>query len=71
LDPAALDARIGQFIRIGLRGPVRLLAFTDDSSALIIEQLQRKLAEIEKALGEGELQKLVKEALGHRGGRAS
>jgi hypothetical protein len=67
LDPAVLDARIGQFFQVGIGGPVRFFAFADDSMVLIIEKLQRKLAEVDKALGKAELQKLVREALRLRG----
>jgi superfamily II DNA/RNA helicase len=55
LNPAVLDARIGQFVRVGRQGPVRVFAFTDESNALVIERLQRKLAEIKSSLGEQEL----------------
>jgi superfamily II DNA or RNA helicase len=70
LNPAVLDARIGQFIRIG-RPPVHLFAFMDESDALIFEKLRRKLTEIkdfdvgdfERLLG-ANFQKLLREALG-------
>jgi superfamily II DNA/RNA helicase len=58
INPAVLDARIGQFVRVGRQGPIRIFAFTDGSNALVIERLQRKLAEIKNSLGEQERQAL-------------
>lgn len=60
LNPATLDARIGQFLRVGRSGPVRVYAFTDESDTLGIERLQRKAIEIKQALGSDELQKLLR-----------
>jgi ERCC4-related helicase len=59
-NPVVLDARIGQFIRIGRHHPVRLFAFMDQSQGLIFEGLQKKLTEIKKALSEEELGMLLK-----------
>jgi superfamily II DNA or RNA helicase len=58
-NPAVLDARISQFVRVGKSGPVRVFAFTDDSHALVIERLQKTVADIKRAVGEGELQKIL------------
>jgi ERCC4-related helicase len=55
LKPAVLEARIGQFVRFGRRGPIRLVAFTDESNALAIERLQRKIADVKEALSEEEI----------------
>ena len=37
LNPSVLDERIGQFVRVGRQGPVRVFAFTDDSNALVTQ----------------------------------
>lgn len=58
-NPAILDARIGQFVRVGRSGPVRVFAFTDDAHALVIERLQKKVADIRKMVGEGELLEIL------------
>jgi SNF2 family DNA or RNA helicase len=52
LNPVVLDARIGDFVRIGRREPVRLFAFTDETNALLIESLQKKIADIGGIIGE-------------------
>jgi superfamily II DNA or RNA helicase len=54
MDPATLEERIGQFIRIGRSGPVRVYAFSDESHTLIVERLQRKAAEVRGALQKSE-----------------
>ena len=59
MNPATLDARIGQFIRFGRSGPVHVFAFTDESDMLLIERLQRKAIEIKQALGGDEVQRLL------------
>ncbi|HAH46808.1 DEAD/DEAH box helicase [Gimesia sp.] len=59
MNPATLDARIGQFNRVGRTGPVRVFAFTDESDTLIIERLQRKMAEIKQAVRSDEVEKLL------------
>lgn len=59
MNPATLDARIGQFIRVGQTGPVRVFAFSDESDTLDIERLHRKMAEIKQALGGAEVEKLL------------
>jgi ATP-dependent helicase HepA len=59
LNPSVLDERIGQFVRVGRQGPVRFFAFTDESNALVIERLQRKIAEVKKLLGDQELRELL------------
>ncbi|WP_410961292.1 helicase-related protein, partial [Salmonella sp. SAL4457] len=40
LNPNVLDARIGQFVRLGRHGPIRVFAFADETNALTIERLQ-------------------------------
>ncbi|MDB4373024.1 helicase-related protein, partial [Mariniblastus sp.] len=57
MNPATLDAGIGEYIRIGRSGPAHICAFTDESEILLIEQLQKTI-EIEKALGSDEALKL-------------
>ena len=59
LNPALLDDRIGQFIRVGRRDPVHVFAFADESDSLGIERLQRKAIEIKQALGSDEVQKFL------------
>ncbi|QDU46852.1 RNA polymerase-associated protein RapA [Symmachiella dynata] len=58
-NPATVDARIGQFLRVGRPGPVGVYAFTDDSDTLVIERLQKKVNEIKQSLGSEEIQKLL------------
>jgi|GEM_PF-1106681 len=59
LNPITTEARIGQFVRVGRRGPVQVFAFTDDSNSLAIEQLQKKVVEAKAFLREDELQQLL------------
>jgi superfamily II DNA or RNA helicase len=59
MNPATLDARIGQFIRVGRSGPVHVYSFADESQTLLIELLQRKAIKIKQALGGDEAQKLL------------
>lgn len=59
LNPTVLETRIGQFVRVGRRGPVQVVAFSDESNALIIERLQRKIAEVKKALGVAEIEQVL------------
>lgn len=59
LNPTVLETRIGQFVRVGRRGPVRVVAFSDESNALIIERLQRKIAEVKKTLGAQEIEQVL------------
>lgn len=59
LNPTVLEARIGQFVRVGRRGPVQIVAFSDESNALVIERLQRKIAEVKEALGEQEIEQVL------------
>lgn len=59
LNPSVLEQRIGQFVRVGRHGPVHVFAFTDESGALVIERLQKKIAEVKKALGEQEIESLL------------
>jgi SNF2 family DNA or RNA helicase len=59
LNPAVLEARIGQFVRVGRHGPIRVFAFADESHALVIERLQNKIAEIKEAIGEDEIDSLL------------
>jgi len=56
LDPAVLEARIGQFVRIGRRSPVRVVSFTDEAMALVIERLQRRIADIKETLSGSEIE---------------
>jgi superfamily II DNA or RNA helicase len=58
MNPAALDAHIGQFIRVGRSNPVHVFAFMDESQSLVFEKLQRKLMEIKKTLGRDDMQTL-------------
>ena len=58
-NPTTVDARIGQFLRVGRTGPVQVYAFTDDSETLLIERLHRKVNEIKQSLGSDEIQKLL------------
>lgn len=58
-NPAIVDARIGQFLRVGRPGPIQVYAFVDDSDTLVIERLQRKVNEIKQSLGSDEIQKLL------------
>lgn len=55
LKHTALQVRMGQFLRFGRRGSVRIVAFTDESNAMSIERLQRKIAEGKEGLGEDEI----------------
>lgn len=57
LNPLVLEERIGQFIRVGRREPVRVFAFTDGSNSFAVERLQRHLAEHREVLTEPELQR--------------
>ena len=59
LNPAVLEARIGQFVRVGLHCPIRIFAFTDETDALVIERLQRKIAEVKEVLGEQEIDRVL------------
>lgn len=59
LNPAVLEARIGQFVRVGLHGPIRIFAFSDEAGALNIERLQKKIAEIKEVLGEQEIDSVL------------
>jgi superfamily II DNA or RNA helicase len=59
LNPAVLEARIGQFVRVGRHGPVQIVAFADESNTFVIERLQRKVAEIKEALGEQEIEQVL------------
>lgn len=56
LNPTTIDERIGQFIRIGRGGPVRVFALTDESDVLNIERLQRKVADTRQALSKEEIE---------------
>lgn len=58
-DPTTIDARIGQFIRVGQSSPVQVYAFEDDSSTLVFEKLQRKLDEIKESIGNDVLKSLL------------
>ena len=62
MNPTTLDARIGQFIRVGRSGPVHAFAFTDESETLIIERLQRRAIDVKQTLGSDEVQRLLFEA---------
>lgn len=55
LNPTVFEARIGQFVRVGRRGPIRVVAFTDESNALAIERLQRKITEVKETLSKQEI----------------
>lgn len=59
LSPSVLEARIGQFVRVGRHGPIHVFAFTDESGALVIERLQKKIAEVKAALGEQEIDSVL------------
>ena len=59
LNPAVLDGLIGRFVRMGRSGPVRVFAFTDKSNSLVIERLQRKLAEVKEVPDNFEIQRLL------------
>ena len=54
-----LEARIGQFVRVGLCQAVQIVAFSDEANALVIERLQRKIAEMKKVLGEQEIEQVL------------
>ena len=56
LNPAVFEARKGQFVRVGRRGPLQIVAFADESNVLAIERLQRKIVEVKAALGESEIE---------------
>lgn len=58
-NSAVLDALIWQFVRIGRTQAVRVFAFTDEVHALVIEQLQRRMAEFKQNLDESELQRVL------------
>ncbi len=58
-DPAIVDAHVGHFVRYGRKGPVRVIAFNDDTDTLAIERVQRKVAEIKEAVGESDLHNLL------------
>lgn len=55
LDPAVFDAQVGRFLRMGGR-PVRFLTFTDEADSLLIERLQRKVAEVQHLLDPTEIE---------------
>jgi ERCC4-related helicase len=59
LNPAVLEQRMGEFVRVGRHGPIHVLAFTDESNALTIERLQKKVAEVKEPLGESEIEKAL------------
>lgn len=59
LNPVVLEARIGQFVRVGRRVPIRVVAFADESHSLLIERLQRKIAEVKEVLSGPEIDKAL------------
>ncbi len=59
LYSAVLDARIGQFIRIGRSDPIRIFAFADESKVLTLEELLRKMVDLKQPIDKGELQQLL------------
>ncbi len=59
LNPAILEARIGQFVRVGRHGSIRIFTFTDESHALLIERLQRRIAEAKEVLGAQEIDRVL------------
>lgn len=59
LNPAALETRIGSFVRVGRHGPIRIVAFTDEANALLIERLQQKIAQFKTLLSEQDLEQVL------------
>jgi hypothetical protein len=59
LSPAALEARMDRFVRVGRRSPIRIFAFTDESNALLIEPYQRKIVELNEPLSEREIEQAL------------
>lgn len=59
LNPVVLNDLIGRFVRVGRRNPVRVFAFTDESGALVVERLQRKLTEVQHVPPDRELQRML------------
>jgi superfamily II DNA/RNA helicase len=59
LNPTVLEARIGRFVRIGRKGPIQIVGFTDEADVLVIERLQRRIAEAKETLSEQEIEKAL------------
>jgi len=58
LSPTVLESRIGRFVRIGRLAP-RIVAFMDESNALVIERLQRRIADFKESFSESEIQRAL------------
>jgi ERCC4-related helicase len=59
LSAARLERRIGQFVRVGRHGPIRVFAFVDQSGVLRIERLQKSVAEMKERLGKVDIEKAL------------